>query len=64
MEFYDSYDFDGYQPQVVVILTCNKERVPVEFVEFLDVNEDVSGRDIMTFVCPVCGSNHQSLILG
>jgi hypothetical protein len=49
---------------LVVILACNKNRVKVDSVEFLDIEEDIQGRDVITFKCPVCSANHKSYILG
>lgn len=49
---------------MVVVLSCNKQYFDADKVEFLDIEEDMSGRDVMTFKCPTCGETHKSLILG
>lgn len=49
---------------IYVNLKCNKERVPEKDVEFVDIEEDFEGRDVLTFVCPVCGETHKSLRFG
>jgi len=53
-----------YGREIVVILTCSKERVPESTVEFENIEEDMTGRDILTFKCPQCGESHRSLRLG
>jgi len=30
-------------------------------VEFLNIEEDIQGRDVLMFVCPACGSEVKSL---
>ena len=52
------------EPIAVVVLSCNKSYCPVDQVKFLDIESDMTGRDIMSFTCPICGETHQSLILG
>lgn len=49
---------------IQVILSCNKDWVDEETVEFVDICEGPMGEDILTFVCPECGENHQSKRLG
>ena len=29
-------------------------------VEFIDISEDISGRDVMVFRCPDCGTKQES----
>ncbi len=45
-----------------VLLQCNGRRVATDRVEFLDIHEDIGGRDVMTFTCPDCGRVHESNI--
>ena len=33
-------------------------------VEFLNIEEDIHGRDKLTFKCPVCGTENKSLRVG
>lgn len=47
-----------------VYLTCTKELVNIKSVEFEDISEDASGRDLMTFLCPKCKTLHVSLVVG
>jgi hypothetical protein len=47
-----------------VICPCNHERVNTDAVEFLDISEGLQGEDIVTFVCPFCGEEHASVVLG
>jgi len=51
-----------YEPEPTVILSCNKERIYVDDVVFLDVYSDISERDILVYKCPNCGETHKSLI--
>lgn len=51
-----------YEPEPTVILSCNKERVSVDDVVFLDISEDSQGRDYLLFLCPICNCNHNSLV--
>jgi len=49
-----------------VIVTCQQatEYLETEEVEFLNIEEDMQGRDVMTFKCPLCGEIHKSLVFG
>ena len=53
-----------YTRSVKVILSCNHEYCNEEDVEFVDISEDIQGRDRLTFICPVCGETHTSYRLG
>lgn len=53
----------GQRP-VVVVLSCNQERVEETKVEVLDIEEDFQGRDLLTFRCPDCRQEHKSYRLG
>jgi hypothetical protein len=41
-----------------------EEKVPVKGVEFLNIEEDIQGRDIMTFKCNLCDETHKGLVYG
>lgn len=48
-----------------VIPDCNHtQRVDTEAVKFVDVEEDPQGRDLLTYVCPICGAEHKGLVYG
>ena len=49
---------------IQVMLTCNGEWCPEEDVQFENIEEDMQGRDILTFTCPECGEQHKSLRVG
>jgi hypothetical protein len=49
---------------IYVVLRCNGDRVDESTVETLDIAEDIEGRDVLTFKCPVCGQRHESLRFG
>jgi hypothetical protein len=59
---------DGFVPherKAHVMLPCAAfELVPVDDVEFLDVQENIFGEDTLHFTCPRCGKTHESVVLG
>lgn len=44
-----------------VILTCTKEFISEDEVKFINIEEDMQGRDTLTFECPKCKEEHKSL---
>ena len=55
---------ESWAPPIVVTLTCSKERVDESTVRIDNVEEDMTGRDVVSFDCPKCGERHRSLRLG
>ena len=51
---------DEWERKVKVMLTCTKDWCLEEEVESLNIEEDIEGRDVLTFTCPECGQVHQS----
>jgi hypothetical protein len=49
---------------VKVILECTKEWIDESAVEFLNIEEDMEGKDLLTFKCPVCKQEHKSHRIG
>ena len=49
---------------IKVFLHCTRDTVPESTVKITNVEEDIQGRDVVTFDCPVCGREHQSLRFG
>lgn len=48
--------------QFVVICTeCSDEHLTID-VEFLNVEEDIQGRDVMFFVCPITKTPTKSMV--
>lgn len=47
-----------------VYCPVNEVFLPVEGagVECLDICEDEQGRDVLTFICPECKQQHESLV--
>jgi predicted RNA-binding Zn-ribbon protein involved in translation (DUF1610 family) len=41
-----------------------QEWVDERKVKFVNIEEDFSGRDVLTFECPKCGKVHKSLRVG
>ncbi len=63
--YYEGEDYcDEYEPQMFVVTACDHAWVSSESVEFLDIQEDIQGRDVMTFRCPKCGAEHNSYVVG
>ena len=48
---------------VVICCECSQEHSTTD-VEFLNIEEDIQGRDIMHFVCPVTNTETKSLVYG
>lgn len=53
-----------WERTINVILSCTGEYCDEKDVEFVDISEDIQGRDRLTFVCPECGETHTSYRLG
>jgi hypothetical protein len=49
---------------IQVIMSCNKEWIDEQLVEFIDICEDIDGADILTFKCPICNEHHTSKRFG
>lgn len=49
-----------YTSGIKVMLTCNKEWMEEELVNYIDIEEDMEGKDVLTFECPVCNEVHRS----
>lgn len=47
-----------------VVLTCSKEFAPLDKVKFVNIEEDMQGKDVLTFKCPRCGEQHESHVYG
>jgi hypothetical protein len=47
-----------------VRLACSGDMVSESNVKFEGIEEDIEGRDILTFGCPECGEIHRSLRFG
>ena len=54
----------SYQRVAQVLLSCNSDRVDETDVDFIDIAEDIQGRDVVTFRCPECDELHTSLRFG
>ena len=51
---------DEWARSVKVMLTCIKEYKLESDVEFVNIEEDFEGRDLLTYICPECGEQHES----
>jgi hypothetical protein len=56
-------DFYTLKP-IRVTIECRRELVDESTVTILNVEEDIIGRDVLTFRCPSCGKQHKSLRFG
>jgi hypothetical protein len=57
-------DCQAGQTPVRVILTCSNAWVPEASVTVENIEEDIQGRDVLTFRCPQCGESHRSFRIG
>lgn len=55
--------WEGRGP-IWVTLSCDGDRVDERTVKVEDIEEDIQGRDVLTFTCPRCGEVHRSYRLG
>ena len=46
---------------IVLCPECSSEHLTTE-VEFLNIEEDIQGRDVMYYICPVTNTNTKSLV--
>lgn len=54
-----------YERTIYVMLECREfERIPEKEVKFENIEEDIQGRDVLTFTCPFCKKIHKSLRVG
>ena len=53
-----------FRREVVVTLTCTNERISETDVEIINIEEDIQGRDLLTFICPKCKKQHTAYRLG
>ena len=60
----DTPDDHDYERQIYVLLSCTGEKYLESKVEFIDIEEDIMGRDMLTFTCPVCSQKHTSMRFG
>ena len=53
-----------WKPKIKV--TCNhcKTKHDEDIIEFVSIEEDIQGRDVVTFVCPICNKTSKSYRLG
>lgn len=59
------YGEDQYGPSpIMLIQSCNSERVDEQDVNCTNIEEDMEGRDVVTFICLSCNKEHKSLRLG
>lgn len=54
----------NYERPIKVVLSCTGDYEDEQNVQFLNIEEDFQGRDLMTYVCPKCGQEHKSYRLG
>jgi len=52
-----------FEPKIKVICK-NCDRVYEEDVKFIDIEEDMQGRNLLTFDCHICGERNRSYRLG
>ena len=60
----NSHPWRSPRPVIRVRLACVDDWINESKVKILNVEEDIQGRDILTFTCPKCGEEHKSLRVG
>ena len=50
-----------YERPIEVYLESKQEWTPESEVTIENIEEDATGRDLLTFVCPECKKTHRSL---
>lgn len=56
--------YEQYEPPITVICNSCGLRWNEKDVKFIDIEEDMQGRDILTFKCPICHKTTKSLRFG
>jgi hypothetical protein len=54
-------DICNWLPEEISCVIVNGEKIPVDNVEFVDITEDINGRDLMTFI--YLGEKRQSYVV-
>ena len=62
IEMYDQSEAIGMRRYFVICLGCG-EKHETDAVEFLNVEEDIQGRDVMEFKCPETDTIQRSWVL-
>lgn len=57
-------DEEYYERKVKVVCSTCKGWFNEEDVEFIRIEEDMQGQDVLTFLCPTCNKPTKSLRLG
>ena len=60
----DFYDWEEYLAPIEVYISCLDKFIPEDDVKMVNIQEDMQGRDLLTFICPECGEVHESYRLG
>jgi hypothetical protein len=60
----DEWDNLQYERKVKVVCSVCKGWFNEEDVEFIQIEENMQGQDLLTFMCPVCNKPAKSLRLG
>jgi len=62
---HNGHDVGLFHERIIkVLLDCSREMVDEQTVKVENIEEDLHGRDVLTFTCPACGQQHQSLRFG
>lgn len=62
----DPWDDSSTYAERAIYVTCPRchTRHDERAVEFVDISEDIQGRDLLTFVCPTCYETVRSYRIG
>ena len=51
---------EDWRPAIKVMCGKCKDWIPEDETEFLDIEEDIQGADVLTFKCPHCKTTQKS----
>lgn len=52
-----------FDSRLFVVCKHCRQDFHTDSVEFLNIEEDIQGRDLMTFKCPTCHREEKSLVI-
>jgi hypothetical protein len=55
---------ESMESPIKILLSCDGSMITESKVRVLGIEEDIQGRDVLTFQCPKCKQIHTSLRLG
>lgn len=57
--------YRGLRPTRKIYVSCsNCGKIDEKKVKFINIEEDIQGRDVLTFECPTCKTTQKSMRFG